>query len=54
MDNVDEMIELWMKDHTACLRGTVKSEQVGESTILTPNLQHDSIAKRQSATDAWN
>jgi diadenylate cyclase len=43
---VGEIIpELWMKDHTAHLRGTVKSEQVGELTILTPNLRQALIAK---------
>jgi hypothetical protein len=28
-----------MMDHAAHLRGTVKREQVGELTILTPNLR---------------
>jgi diadenylate cyclase len=36
--------EVWMMDH-AHLRGTVKREQVGELTILTPNLRPASIAK---------
>src|SRR5580658_1797866 len=38
------MPEIWMMDH-AHLRGTVKREQVGELTILTPNLRPASIAK---------
>jgi hypothetical protein len=43
---VGEIIpELWMKDHAAHLRGSVKREQVGELTIWTPNLQRASIAK---------
>ena len=29
--------ELWMMDHAAHLRGTVKREQVGELTVLTPS-----------------
>jgi len=37
--------ELWMKDHAAHLSGTVKREQVGELTILTPTLRQPSIAK---------
>src|ERR1700684_4560639 len=37
--------EVWMMDH-AHLRGTVKREQVGELTILTPNLRPASIGKR--------
>ncbi len=37
--------ELWMMDHAAHLRGTVKREQVGELTVLTPNLRQPSIAK---------
>ena len=37
--------EVWMMDHTAHLRGTVKREQVGELTILTPSLPQASIAK---------
>jgi len=36
---VGEIIpELWMMDHAAHLRGSVKREQVGDLTILTPNL----------------
>ena len=31
--------ELWMRDHAAYLRGSVKREQVGELTVLTPNLR---------------
>jgi len=43
---VGEIIpEVWMMDH-AHLRGTVKREQVGELTILTPNLRPASIGKR--------
>jgi diadenylate cyclase len=38
------MPEVWMMDH-AHLRGTAKREQVGELTILTPNLRAASIAK---------
>ena len=42
---VGEIIpEVWMVDH-ARLRGTVKREQVGELTVLTPNLRPASIAK---------
>ena len=37
--------ELWMNDHVAHLRGTVKREQVGELTIVTPNLRQPLIAK---------
>jgi hypothetical protein len=41
---VGEIIpELWMMDH-AQLRGTVKTEQVGELTILTPNRRPAPIA----------
>ena len=36
--------EVWMMDH-AHLRGTVKREQVGELTILTPNLRPTPITK---------
>ena len=37
---VGEIIpEIWMTDHAAHLRGTVKREQVGELTILTPSLR---------------
>jgi len=43
---VGEIIpELWMKDHPAHLRGAVKREQVGELTIVTPNLRQPAIAK---------
>jgi diadenylate cyclase len=43
---VGEIIpEVWMRDHGAHLRGSVKKEQVGELTILTPNLRPASIAK---------
>jgi diadenylate cyclase len=31
--------ELWMRDHAAYLRGSVKREQVGELTVLTPTLR---------------
>ena len=42
---VGEIIpELWMMDH-AHLRGSVKREQVGELTVLTPSLRQASIAK---------
>jgi len=42
---VGEIIpEIWMMDH-AHLRGTVKREQAGELTILTPNLRQTPIAK---------
>ena len=42
---VGEIIpELWMMDH-AQLRDSVKREQVGELTVLTPNLRPASIAK---------
>lgn len=30
--------ELWMMEHAAHLRGTVKREQIGDLTVLTPNL----------------
>src|SRR6266849_1094779 len=36
--------EVWMMDNTAHLRGTVKRKQVGELTILTPNLRPASTA----------
>jgi hypothetical protein len=43
---VGEIIpEVWMMDHAGHLRGTVKREQVGELTILTPNLRPASIAE---------
>src|SRR2546430_7040608 len=42
---VGEIIpEVWMMNH-AQLGGTVKREQVGELTILTPNLRQSPIAK---------
>jgi hypothetical protein len=42
---VGEIIpEVWMMDH-AQLGGTVKREQVGELTILTPSLRATPIAK---------
>jgi hypothetical protein len=42
---VGEIIpELWMMDH-ARLHDSVKREQVGELTVLTPNLRPASIAK---------
>src|ERR1700723_423339 len=42
---VGEVIpEVWMIDH-AHLRDSVKREQVGELTVLTPNLRPASIAK---------
>jgi DNA integrity scanning protein DisA with diadenylate cyclase activity len=35
---VGEIIpEIWMMDHAAKLRGSVKKEQVGDLTVLTPN-----------------
>src|SRR5438270_13157884 len=41
---VGEIIpEVWMMDNTAHLRSTAKREQVGELTILTPNLRQASI-----------
>jgi diadenylate cyclase len=43
---VGEIIpELWMMDHAAHLRGAVKSEQVGELTVLTPSPRLASAAK---------
>jgi diadenylate cyclase len=43
---VGEIIpEIWMTDHAAHLRGSVKREQVGELTILTPNRRQPSIAE---------
>jgi len=42
---VGEIIpELWMMEHAVQLRGNVKTEQVGDLTLLTPN------ARRASAT----
>jgi diadenylate cyclase len=44
---VGEIIpEVWMMDH-AHLGGTAKREQVGELTILTPNLRQASIASER-------
>jgi len=43
---VGEIIpELWMMDHAAHLRGTVKREQVGDLTILTPRFRPASVAE---------
>jgi diadenylate cyclase len=43
---VGEIIpELWMMDHAAHLRGTVKREQVGELTILTPRFRPATVAE---------
>jgi diadenylate cyclase len=43
---VGEIIpELWMMEHASQLRGTVKREQVGELTVLTPNPVRASTAK---------
>jgi len=43
---VGEIIpEVWMTHHAAHLRGSVKREQVGELTILTPNRRQDPVAK---------
>jgi diadenylate cyclase len=43
---VGEIIpELWMMDHAAHLRGSVKREQVGELTVLTPSRRRTSIAR---------
>jgi DNA integrity scanning protein DisA with diadenylate cyclase activity len=43
---VGEIIpELWMMDHAAQLRGTVKREQVGDLTILTPRFWRASVAE---------
>jgi len=40
---VGEIIpEIWMMDHAVQLRGPVKTEQVGDLTILTPNLRQAS------------
>ena len=42
---VGEIIpEVWMTNHAAHLRGSVKTERVGELTILTPN-RRQSMAK---------
>ncbi len=37
--------ELWMMDHAPHLRGTVKREQVGELTVLTPTQRRAPVAK---------
>lgn len=37
--------ELWMMDHTAQLRGSVKKETFGDLTVLTPSIGHASTAK---------
>jgi diadenylate cyclase len=43
---VGEIIpELWMMDHAAHLRGTVKKEQVGELTILTPRFRQTTVTE---------
>ena len=43
---VGEIIpELWMTDRAAYLRGMVKKEQVGELTVLTPNLRQASTSR---------
>src|SRR5437868_5856466 len=43
---VGEIIpELWMTDHATHLRGTVKREQVGELSILTPRFGQPTVAE---------
>jgi len=43
---VGEIIpEVWMMDHAVHLRGNAKREQIGELTILTPNLRQPTSAK---------
>src|SRR6202162_6392602 len=43
---VSEIIpELWMMDHAPHLRGTVKREQVGELTVLTPDPRRAPVPK---------
>jgi diadenylate cyclase len=43
---VGEIIpELWMTDRAAYLRGMVKKEQVGDLTVLTPNLRQASTSE---------
>ena len=43
---VGEIIpEVWMMDNAAHMRDPVRREQVGDLTILTPNLRQASIAK---------
>ena len=50
---VGEIIpEIWMMDHAAHLRGTVKREQVGELTLLTPDPRQASTARSMRATIA--
>jgi len=45
---VGEIIpEIWMMDHATHLRDIGKREQVGELTILTPNLRQTSIASER-------
>jgi diadenylate cyclase len=39
--------ELWMMDHSPHLRGTVKREQVGELTVLTPSPRQASSASQR-------
>jgi diadenylate cyclase len=41
--------EVWMMDHAAHLRGTVKREQVGELTLLTPDPRQASTARSMRA-----
>jgi len=51
---VGEIIpELWMMDH-AQLHDSVKREQVGELTVLTPNRRPASNAKRGSTSSIRN
>ena len=43
---VGEIIpELWMIDHATHIRGTVKKEQVGELSILTPRFRQDTVTE---------
>ena len=43
---VGEIIpELWMIDHATHLRGTVKREQVGELSILTPRFRQATVTE---------
>jgi DNA integrity scanning protein DisA with diadenylate cyclase activity len=43
---VGEIIpEVWMMDHAPHLRGTVKREQVGELTLLTPSPRGAPVAR---------
>ena len=47
---VGEIIpEVWMMDHAAHLRGSVKREQVGELTVLTPDPRQASTARSMRA-----